>query len=143
MSCSCIKIFPCLSKYYISFMCHVTLLYFRFWMQELLVQVWNVTGLEDATIALQNLTSNGIERYNRHFNGIVPTSHPNLAVFAAALQQEVDEVVQHIENIKKCQDINPKHKAAVFLEIPEEYESFKFKVVDAKKKSERRRGKKK
>ena len=87
----------------------------------------NVSGLDKAKIKLQNLTSNGLDRYNLRFNGIVPTSHPNLAVFASALQQEANEVVQRIENIKKSREIVPEYEAAVLLEIPEEYESFEFK----------------
>ena len=76
-------------------------------------------------------TSNGLERYNHHFKGIVSTSHPNLEVFAADLQHDAGEVVQRIENIKKRQEIAPKYKATVLLEILEEYESFKFKEANA------------
>ena len=60
-----------------------------------------MSGLDEAKIQLQNLTSNGLERYNRHFNAIAPTSHHNLAVFASALYVEADGVVQRIKNIKK------------------------------------------
>ena len=108
-----------------------------------MVKVLNVSGLDKAKIQLQNLTSNGIERYNCHFNAIVPTSHPNLAVFVSALHEEADGFVQRIESIKKRREIVPKYEAAVLLEIPEEYVVFRFKGVDAKKKSKRARGKKK
>jgi len=114
-----------------------------YWLREQLVKVWNVSGLDVAEIQLKNLTSNGLERYNRHFNAIVPTSHPNLAVFASTLHEEADGVVQRIENTKKRREIVPEYKAAVLLEIPEEYVSFRFKGVDTKKKSKRARGKKK
>ena len=102
-----------------------------------------MSGLDEAKIQLQNLTSNGLERYNRHFNAIAPTSHHNLAVFASALYDEADGVVQRTENVRKRREIVPKYEAAVLLEIPEEYVVFRFKGVDAKKKSKRACGKRK
>ena len=43
---------------------------------------------------IQFLTNNALERYNRHFNKIVPNAHPNLAVFAHALQKEATAVTE-------------------------------------------------
>ena len=49
----------------------------RFWMEKDIVKVWNMAHLDEAEIELKNKTNNGLERYNRHLNGIVSVSHPN------------------------------------------------------------------
>ncbi len=72
-------------------------------MDEDLIPIWNVANIldDDKKIKLINRTSNGLECYNHHFNSIVPSSHPNLVVFADALREEADNVVQRLEDIDK------------------------------------------
>jgi hypothetical protein len=58
-----------------------------FWMQDDFLKVWNISGIADdgRRVKLVNKTRNGLECYNRHFNGIVSTAHPNLVTFVQAL----------------------------------------------------------
>ncbi len=47
------------------------------------MKVWNIAEVSKKKGDNPHfLTNNSLERYNRHFNGIVPSAHPNLVVFA-------------------------------------------------------------
>jgi len=55
------------------------------------VKVWNIAGIKinkKKGESARFLTNNALKGYNRHFNGIVPSSHPNLVVFAHALESK-------------------------------------------------------
>jgi len=84
-----------------------------------LVKIWNVAHLIDSDDKMKLLcqTSNGLESYNKHFNGICPTSHPNLVSFAYALRQEADRVVQHMDDVAKGQEVPPDNNEPIFLKF--------------------------
>lgn len=91
-------------------------------MDDDLIPIWNVSDIldNDPEIKLQAKTSNGLERYNRHFNNILPTDHPNIVSFALALRDEADRVVQRLEDVDKCRETPPDYKKEpVFPEIPD------------------------
>ena len=46
-------------------------------------------------------TSNGLESYNKVFNAICPTKHPNLVAFVRALHGKADRAIQRIDNVAK------------------------------------------
>ena len=73
-------------------------------------------------------TNNGFDSYNKHFNGICPTSHPNLVSFAHALRQEADRVVQHMDDVAKGREIHPDCNEPVFPQIPPEFYADKKKA---------------
>ena len=96
-------------------------------MEKDIVKVWNMAHLDKAEIEIKNKTNDGLERYNRHFNGIVPVSHPNLLVFVQALRKETDDVVQRNETVRKGQEViseKTKKRKVSTIEILEEFESF-------------------
>ena len=99
-------------------------------------------GVDEGVVTLANKTSNALERYNREFNGIVPTAHPNLIVFANALHKEAKQVVQRLEDVRVGREKPPVYKEVKFPEIPAEYLSFSYKATKAaeaeKKKLERK-----
>jgi hypothetical protein len=66
-------------------------------------------------------TSNGLERYNKHFNSICPTSHPNLVSFVHALKQGADQVVQQMEDITKGRETSPNYNEPDFPRIPPDF----------------------
>ena len=90
-------------------------------MQDRFIAVWNVLGLEDAKVKLKSRTSNGLERYNRHFNGIVPRNHPNLLAFVHALEGEIGRVLQRIENVEREREEDLSYSGAIFPEILAEF----------------------
>ena len=74
------------------------------------MKVWNVAGVNTNKKKSENarfLTNNALERYNRHFNGIIPSSHPNLVVFAHALREEAKSVSQRLEDVRKGREKAP------------------------------------
>ncbi len=81
---------------------------------------------------LLHWTSNGLESYNKHFNGICPTSHPNLFSFAHALCQEADTVVQLMDDVAKGHVIPLDYNEPVFLQIPPEFYADKKKATTRK-----------
>ena len=104
-------------------------------MQNYFVKVWNVAGVNTSKKKDENscfLTNNTLERYNRHFNGIVPCSHPNLVVFAHALREEIKSVSQHLEDVRKGREKVPTY-STLFIEIPKEFHLFKWPPVAFKK----------
>ena len=83
-------------------------------------KVWNISGIVDdgRGVKLVNKTSNGLKCYNHHFNGIVPTAHPNLV---QALWKEVDRVLARMEKIDKCRDNPQEYGEPIFPEIPSKF----------------------
>lgn len=111
-------------------------------MKEEFVEVWNVSHLDDDDIELKNRTNNALERYNRHFNGIVPRNHPNLMVFTQALRQEADRIVQRMDLVRRGLervDEEVANRVASTIEIPDEFHSFET----PKEAGERKKKKKK
>ncbi len=99
------------------------------------MKVWNVAGVITNKKKGENacfLTNYALERYNRHFNCIVPSSHPNLVVFAHALREEANSVSQRHEDVRKGREEAPTYSTA-FIEIPKEFHSFKWPPVASKK----------
>ena len=92
-------------------------------MDEDLIPIWNVANIldDDKNIKLINRTSNGLECYNHHFKSIVPSSHPNLIVFADAFHEEADHVVQRLEDVDKRREIPLGYSVPVFPQIPGEF----------------------
>ena len=107
-------------------------------MQDEIVEVWNIAEILDDNekVKLVNRTSNGLEHYNRHFNSILPSHHPNSVSFAKAIRDEADQVIQRMENIDKRREIPPKYNEPVFPEIPDEF----WKKVSAEKKKKAKVG---
>ncbi len=94
-------------------------MFFSFWLQDDLVKVWNVADhVSCKAETILDLTTNGLERYKRHFNGICPTSHPNLVTFAHVLLVEVDRNVQLMDDVAKGREILPSYNDPVFMGIP-------------------------
>ena len=107
-----------------------------FWMQDDFAKMWNIAGVNTNKKKGENahfLTNNALERYNHHFNGIIPSSHPNLVVFAHALRgEEAKSVSQHLEDVRKGREKAPTYSTS-FIEIPNEFHSFKWPPVASKK----------
>ena len=98
--------------------------------------MWNVAGLDkkkEGEKKVQFSTNNALENYNCHFNKIVPNVHPNLAVFANALQKEATSVTKRNVNIRKGREIAPTYDGAMFIEIPKDFKSFRYKASPSKK----------
>ena len=74
-----------------------------------------------------SLTNNALENYNRHFNHIVPNSHPNLAVFSNALQEEAAQVLWCMQNVRMGRETAPTYAGANFTPIPDDFASFRYK----------------
>ncbi len=99
------------------------------------MKVWNVAGVNTNNKKGENarfFTNNALERYNHHFNCIVPSSHPNLVAFAHALREEAKSVSQRFEDVRKGHEEAPFYSTA-FIEIPKEFHSFKWPPVAFKK----------
>ncbi len=62
-------------------------------------------------------TSNGLESYNKVFNAICLTKHPNLAVFVHALCGEADCVIQRMDNVDKGREQPPCYNEPVFPDL--------------------------
>ncbi|KAL3778828.1 hypothetical protein HJC23_002885 [Cyclotella cryptica] len=94
--------------------------FMSFWMQPEFVKVWNVAHLVDKKdkMKLLHRTSNGLERYNRHFNGICPTTHPNLVTFAHALHKEAERVLQRMDDVAKGREVPPEYNEYRFPRNP-------------------------
>ena len=104
-------------------------------MQDEIVAVWNIAEIldENEKVKLVNRISNGLERYNRHFNSILPSHHPKLVSFSKALWDEAEQVIQRMENIDKHHEIPPNYNEPVFPEIPDEF--WKKASTEKKKKA--------
>jgi hypothetical protein len=100
-------------------------------MQDEFDEVWNVSTLDNKTDEAPEvwfLTNNALENYNRHFNHIVPNSHPNLVVFSNALQKEAASVSQRMKNVWVGCETAPTYAGANFTPIPDDFDSFRYRV---------------
>lgn len=93
----------------------------------LFFQVWNVSKLQTDDAPVQFLTNNALENYNRHFNHIVPNSHPNLVVFSSALQDEAAHVSRRMQNVRAGRETAPTYAGTNFTPIPDDFASFRYK----------------
>ncbi len=91
----------------------------------LFFQVWNVSKLQTDDAPVQFLTNNALENYNRHFNHIVPNSHPNLVIFSSALQEEA--APRCMQNVRVGRKTAPTYAGANFTPIPDDFASFRYK----------------
>ena len=107
------------------------------------MDVWNIYDKKDGDAKLLHLTSNGLEHYNRHFNGICPQSHPNLVAFAHALRSEADRVVQCVDDVAKGREIPPDYSEPCFPDIPDDfYQDKEPEKLKAKKVAKKGRSRK-
>ena len=117
-------------------------------MQDDFVDVWNVSDIMcEKKSKLINRTSNGLEHYNCHFNGIVLINHANLDTFTHALHEEANRVIQKMKDIDKSQKNAPDYDDPVFPNIPDEFgdkiEAHKNEASKISGKKRGRKGKKK
>ena len=98
------------------------------------MKLWSVAHLvdNDDKWKLLHRTNNGLESYNKHFNCICLTSHPNLLTFAHALRQEADRIVQWMDDVPKGGEIPPDYNERVFHQIPPEFYADKNKATTKK-----------
>jgi hypothetical protein len=111
-----------------------------FWLQEEFLDVWNISEKKNGDVKLLHLTNNGLERYNKHFNSICPTSHPNLVSFVHALKKESERVEQRLDDVAKGREVPPVYDEPIFPDIPDD---FYLSEPDEKPKAKKRgKGKK-
>ncbi len=77
---------------------------------------------------MANRTNNALKRYNRYFNNIVPQAHPNLVVFSAALLKEARHIVDRCDDVHLDRERAPNYNAATFPDIPDDFDSFRYKM---------------
>ncbi len=70
-------------------------------MDEEDVPIWNFSDITDdcSKAKLVDKTNNALERYNRHFNSLFGTDHPQLVAFVVVLWDEADMIVQRLEDV--------------------------------------------
>ena len=85
-------------------------------MDEEVVPIWNFSDITDdsSKAKLVNKTNNALERYNRHFNSLFGTDHPQLVAFVIILHDEADRIVQRLEDVDKGREQPPKYLEPVF-----------------------------
>ena len=71
-----------------------------------------------------NRTNNGLERYNRHYNGLFLTK-PDLFQFVRILQHETRNQVQKIDDVRKGRRKEVERNGVTIPQIPIGYYSFK------------------
>jgi hypothetical protein len=91
-----------------------------FWLDEELIALWNYADIldDDEKLKLISKTSNGLERYNRHFKSLFPTDRPALVAFVVTLREEADRIVQRLEDVDKGREVPPDYLEPVFPTIP-------------------------
>jgi len=96
----------------------------RQWMP--ILSSWNVAHLENdgECYDIINRTNNGLERYNRHYNGLFLTK-PDLFQFVRILQQETRNQVQKIDDVRKGRRKEVERDEVTIPNIPSGYYSFK------------------
>lgn len=96
----------------------------RQWMP--ILSSWNVAHLENdgECYDVINRTNNGLERYNRHYNGLFLTK-PDLFQFVRILQQETRNQVQKIDDVRKGRRKEVERDEVTIPQIPIGYYSFK------------------
>lgn len=95
----------------------------NFWLDDELIALWNYADIldDDEKLKLISKTSNGLERYNRHFKSLFPTDRPALVGFVVTFREEADRVVQRLEDIDKGREVPPDYVEPVFPTIHDEF----------------------
>ena len=92
-------------------------------MDEEVAPIWNFSDITDdsSKAKLVNKTNNALERYNRHFNSLFGTDHPQLVAFVKNFCDEADRIVQRLEDVDKGREQPPEYLESVFPKIPDEF----------------------
>jgi hypothetical protein len=88
---------------------------------------------KDKDIILRNRTNNALERYNRHFAELLKVKHPHPKVLINAIREEGKHWSTRLKNIKSRFEKIPKVENVVPYHIPEDYHSFKNKLISSQK----------
>ena len=97
---------------------------------------WNICGQDGKYKDVMNRTNNGLERYNRRFNGLFD-KQPSLMEFVEIVEKESRMMAQRLEDIRKGREGRPSYKGVTIPEIPEGYDTFKKNAIKKAKKAKR------
>ena len=89
------------------------------------VRFGNVFDMGEEYFELQNKTNNALERYNRTYSDLFPsTSHPSLPLWVITTEKEARRQVQRVEDIKYGKVIPKKLKKCTINKAPKFYNDF-------------------
>ena len=93
------------------------------WMSK--VDNWNICNEDGSYKKFMNRTNNGLESYNRRFNGLFTKLHPSLIEFAEIVEKESRYYATKLDDIRHGKENRPKYAEKTIPNIPAEYTAYK------------------
>ena len=100
-----------------------------------IIESWNICIGNDEYIELVNRTNNGLERYNRKFNGLFPKK-PSLIEFVRRLEEESRAQASRRDQICSGKEVEVERPKPTIPKIPQAYRQYKSNAEKAKAKEQ-------
>ena len=82
---------------------------------------WNICNQNGRYKKFLNMTNNGLESYNKQFNGLFSKHTPSLIEFVEIVEKESRYYADKLNDIRHGREDKPKYKETTIPTIPQEY----------------------
>ncbi len=103
------------------------------WLGSYKVTSWNICGQDNKYKELMNRTNNGLERYNKRFNGLFDGRKPTLLEFVQIVESESREQAQMMDDVRRNNIQRAVREETSIPHVPSEYHAFKKAVLQKKR----------
>jgi len=86
---------------------------------------WNICTQAGTYKKFMNRTNNGLESYNKRFNGLFPKHNPSLIEFVEIVEKESRYYADKLDDIRKGREEQPTYQEKTIPLVPQEYLDFK------------------
>jgi hypothetical protein len=86
---------------------------------------WNICTQDGTYKKFLNRTNNGLESYNKRFNGLFPKHNPSLIEFVEIVEKESRYYADKLDDIRKGREEQPTYQEKTIPLVPQEYLDFK------------------
>ena len=86
---------------------------------------WNICDQNGSYKKFMNRTNNGLESYNKRFNGLFPKHNPSLLEFVEIVEEESRYYKNKMNDIRDFKEARPSHKKPTIPDIPDAYKIYK------------------
>jgi len=93
---------------------------------------WNICNQDGSYKKFMNRTNNGLESYNKRFNGLFPKHKPSLIEFVEIVEKESRYYADKLDAIRRGREDKPTYQEKTIPLVPQEYLDFRANQLKAR-----------